>query len=131
MWCSVTSMPKPLQACGDVAPGALAVVGQEEEWDVRFSQFVHEAIRPGDEMSAPVDDSVHVNQISKHHDTSLPISKTVETSKVAKGECLLEPNTCLISRLSKDTDDLREWCTKLQTVTNRRLASGRKTVARA
>ena len=55
---------QPLQTCGDVAPGALAVVGQEEEGDVGLTQSVHEPIRAGDELTTPVDHSVHVNQVS-------------------------------------------------------------------
>ena len=63
---SSTSMPRRGSLRHHVAAGPLAVVGQEAEGDVGPSEVVDEAVRPGDQLAAPVQHPVHVDQESKH-----------------------------------------------------------------
>ena len=78
MFCNVNA--QPLQASGHVAPGPLAVVGQEEERSIRLEQSIHETIRPGDQLASPVDHAIHVDQVSNHRDANPRTSVAFKTS---------------------------------------------------
>ena len=69
-----------LQFGGDIAPRALAVVGEEQEWDVPFAECANEIHRAGDELAAAVDDAVHVDQKSFSHYEILEVA-------IADGHC--------------------------------------------
>jgi hypothetical protein len=53
---------EPPQLRDDVAPGPLAVVGQEQERDPPLAQLVDEPIGAGDELAPPVDHPIHVDE---------------------------------------------------------------------
>src|SRR5262249_39523039 len=50
-----------------VPPRPLAVVGEESEGDVKRSQLSDEGVRTGDQLAAPVQDAVHVDEIAVLH----------------------------------------------------------------
>ena len=56
-----------LQLNGYIPTRALAVVGEEEKRNVCFLQAADEAGRSGNEMAIVLDNTIHVDQISKIH----------------------------------------------------------------
>ena len=61
-----------------VATGALTVVGQKRERDFAFEQGVNEPVGTGNQIGAPVDHAIHVNEIAARHGLS-PFAWNIES----------------------------------------------------
>ncbi len=58
---------QPPQLRGDIAAGALAVVGEKQEWQLEGLQLMNEAVGPIDQRITPIDYAIHVDQESVRH----------------------------------------------------------------